>query len=459
MGSTRIFGTDGIRGKAGTGWLSEERVSALGRAVGTTHLGHAQTPDGYERPQALLGHDGRESGPVLQSALARGLVAAGWDVVSAGLISSPGLALLTRSMHFSLGLMLSASHNPAQDNGIKVFSGVGGKLSDEEELAIEALLRAELEPATTPVDVRVDPQLEENYRQYLIGHAAKGLDLSGLRLIIDCANGSGSHYAPLVLESLGASVHAMYASPDGKNINAGCGSTHPENLQEEVVRRNAHAGIALDGDADRCMLVDEKGVLIHGDGILTMIARDAMQTGRWETPRLVATVMSNRGLHKALDEVGVSVQECGVGDRSVVEALRKDKLPVGGEQSGHIIFGDDIHYIGDGLYTALRVLAVLQRAQKPLSELAAPYQPYPQVLLNMPVDSKPALDGLPQVLALVKVVEKELAGEGRVLLRYSGTESLARVMVEGPHEAIIHEQAQRIADCLKAEIAALGSQA
>ncbi|MCL4149166.1 UNVERIFIED_CONTAM: hypothetical protein GTU68_043480 [Idotea baltica] len=294
MGSTRIFGTDGVRGRAGTGWLSEDRVSVLGRAVGTTHFGHA-----------LLGHDGRESGPVLQNALARGLVAAGWDVVSAGLISSPGLALLTRSMHFSLGMMLSASHNPAEDNGIKVFSGVGGKLSDDEELAIEELLHGDLEPETTPVDVPVDPKLEEHYRKYLIGHAAKGLDLSGLRLIIDCANGSGSHYAPLVLESLGASVHAMFASPDGKNINSGCGSTHPEDLQQEVVRRSAHAGIALDGDADRCMLVDERGELIHGDGILTMIARDAMQTGRWKTPRLVATVMSNRGLHKALTEVGV----------------------------------------------------------------------------------------------------------------------------------------------------------
>lgn len=451
----RIFGTDGVRGRAGEGWLTEERVSALGRAIGKTHLPHADVTPGGGRPRAVLGHDGRASGPVLQAALARGFHAAGFDVVSTGLISSPGIALLTRMLPFGLGAMLSASHNPAEDNGIKVFSHAGTKLSDEEELAIEAVLRAEPEPEVAPLDLPIDPELERHYVNYLIEHASQGLDLRGLRLVIDCANGSGSHFAPLVLEQLGATVSSLHCAPDGKNINQGCGSTHPETLQQEVLRTHADLGIALDGDADRCLLIDDRGEIVHGDGILTVIAREAVRMGRWKDPRIVATVMSNRGLHRALREVGVSIIECSVGDRYVVEALRRESLPLGGEQSGHVIFGDDIHYIGDGLYTALRVLAVLRATSKPLSELVAPYSPFPQVLLNVPVANKPPLERLGRTAALVKRVESELADEGRVLLRYSGTESLARVMVEGPEMGRIESQAREIADLLVEEIAAI----
>jgi len=453
MSEHRIFGTDGVRGRAGEGWLAEDAVSALGRAVGRVHLPHAQVAAG-SRPLAVLGHDGRESGPVLQAALARGLVAAGFDVTSAGLISSPGLALLTRMGDFGLGVMLSASHNPAADNGIKVFSQRGEKLSDEEELAIEALLRAEPEPETAPIELTVDPELERRYVAYLIDHASRGLELGGLRVALDCAHGSGSHYAPLVLRQLGAEVEALHCEPDGKNINAGCGSTHPGALQREVTSSGAAIGIALDGDADRCILVDERGELVDGDGILTVVAQDAARRSQWQDPRVVATVMSNRGLHRALGEVGVSIVECAVGDRAVVEALRRESLPLGGEQSGHVIFGDDIHYVGDGLYTALRVLGVMRETGRPLSELAAPYAPFPQVLLNVPVKRKPKLESLPKVTALVDSVEDELAGNGRVLLRYSGTESLARVMVEGPDEADIRTTAERIAALLEAEIAA-----
>jgi phosphoglucosamine mutase len=458
MSSKRIFGTDGIRGRAGEGWLTEDRVSALGRAVGKIHMplaGESKNPGGGERPVAVLGHDGRASGPVLQAALARGLDAAGFDVVSAGLISSPGLALITHSMHFGLGAMLSASHNPAEDNGIKIFSGAGEKLSDAEEISIEELLRAEPAPEQRDAKLAVDPALEARYVDYLIGHASAGLELSGLHVVIDCANGSGSHYAPLVLERLGAKVTALSCEPDGANINSGCGSTHPETLQREVVERGAALGIALDGDADRCILVDEVGELVHGDHILTVVAHDAMLRERWPDPRVVATVMSNRGLHRALAQVGVSVIECSVGDRYVVEALRRDSLPVGGEQSGHIIFGDDIHYIGDGLYTALRVLGVMRRSERPLSELVAPYSPFPQVLLNIPVAHKPPLSELKEVAVLVEEVEEELSGDGRVLLRYSGTESLARVMVEGPDEGHIRRRAEEISAVLAAEIAGL----
>lgn len=453
--SERIFGTDGVRGRAGAGWLTTENVSALGRAVGRIHRSKMEAKAG-ERPRAVLGHDGRTSGPVLQEALARGLRAAGFEVRSAGLISSPGLALVTRSGPFGLGAMLSASHNPAEDNGIKVFSGRGEKLSDEEEKAIEARLLMEPEAETEPMAVPIDEELVEGYVDYLIDHAAARLELDGMEIVIDCANGSGSGYAPRVLERLGARVTTLHGEPDGSNINAGCGSTHPESLQREVVARGAALGIALDGDADRCILVDETGELVHGDGILTLEAHDAMATGRWKDPRIVATVMSNRGLHRALSEVGVSVIECRVGDRYVVEALRRESLPVGGEQSGHIIFGDDIHYIGDGLYTALRVLAVMRRSGSPLSTLVAPYSPYPQVLLNVPVARKPPLEELGEVGALVRRVEEEVAGEGRVLLRYSGTESLARVMVEGPDEARIQAQAEEIGALLASEIAGLG---
>ncbi len=369
----RIFGTDGIRGRAFEGWLSEERVSALGRAVGKVHLPHLHQAAG-KRPTALLGHDGRASGPVLQAALARGLAAAGYDVTSAGLISSPGLALLTRIDHFDLGSMLSASHNPAEDNGIKVFSSRGEKLSDEEEIAIEELVRAEPDPVSDGEPPEIDPSLERDYVDYLCEHAVPDLDLSGTLVIVDCANGSGSHYAPTVLERLGAEVTAIHCEPDGLNINDGCGSTRPESTQREVVARGAHLGIALDGDADRCILVDERGELVHGDGILTIIARRAAKRDLWPDPRIVTTVMSNRGLYRALREVGVGLVEVGVGDRQVVEALRRESLQVGGEQSGHIIFGADNHFIGDGLYTALRVLRVMIESSRPLSELAEPYR-------------------------------------------------------------------------------------
>ncbi len=450
----RIFGTDGIRGLAGEGWLSEDRVSALGRAIGRIHLPHVEEGLASDRPFALLGHDGRASGPVLQAALARGLASAGFDVVSAGLISTPGLALLTRQEPFGLGAMLSASHNPAEDNGIKVFSGLGEKLSDEEEIEIEERLRAEPEPVREGEAPEVDEALESMYVDYLSEQAAVGLTLDGFSIVIDCANGSGSHFAPRVLERLGARVDALFCSPDGKNINAGCGSTHPEALQREVVERGAMLGIALDGDADRCMLVDEHGELVHGDGIMTIIARQAIAMERWSKHGIVATVMSNRGLHRALRDVGVRIVEVGVGDRGVVEALRREGLPLGGEQSGHIIFGADNHFIGDGLYTALRILRVMRETGAPLSELAHPYQPFPQVLLNVRVGEKPDFIELPAVGELVAEVERELAGDGRVLLRYSGTEPVARVMVEGPDREKIGEQAGRIAEAITAAIGA-----
>jgi phosphoglucosamine mutase len=449
MAGIRIFGTDGIRGRAFEGWLSEDRVSALGRAVGLAHAPHLAAG---EQPLALLGHDGRASGPVLQTALAHGLHAAGFEVKTCGLISSPGLALLTRIEPFSLGLMLSASHNPAEDNGIKIFTARGEKLSEAEELAIEELLRARPEAVAQGPEPVFDGGLESLYVEQLIARAAQALDLTGLQVVVDCANGSASHYGPLVLERLGATVTALSHNPDGKNINSGCGSTHPELLCRAVVAGAADLGIALDGDADRCILADSRGEIVHGDGILTVLARHAADKGTWNDPRIVATVMSNRGLHRALREKDVSVLEVGVGDRLVVEAMRREGLQLGGEQSGHIVFGADNHYIGDGLYTALRVIQVLIETGRSLADLAAPYQAFPQVLLNVPVCSKPELAQVAGVPQLLRLAADELGADGRILLRYSGTEPLARVMVEGPNEKRIQELARAIADRIAATI-------
>ena len=443
----QLFGTDGIRGRYGEGWLAPGPVSALGRVIGETldieaHGGHA-----------LVGHDGRRSGPELERAIARGLGAAGIETRSAGLTTTPGLAWLGREQAFDLTVMISASHNPAEDNGIKIFSERGEKLPDETEDAIGRALRAD----PTPVDEGAlpihDPELESAYLLHL-NDACTGLELKGWTIAVDCANGGASRVAPRILGRLGAHVVPIAHEPDGDNINQGCGSTHPEGLQRSVLLDGATLGIALDGDGDRCILVDETGALVNGDGILTVLARNAMSRGRLADPRIVATVMSNKGLHRALRDVGVSVVTVGVGDRQVVEALRRDDLALGGEQSGHIICGADNHYIGDGMYTALRVLAAMREENASLSALAAPYAPFPQVLLNVRVTAKPALSTLASVANAVRDVEDALGDEGRVLLRYSGTEPLARVMVEGPDEESIRSQADRIAAEIKTEIGA-----
>ncbi len=443
----RLFGTDGIRGRYGEGWLTVAAASALGRAIGVV-LARRRTG---AAPSALVGHDGRRSGPELEAALARGLFAADYRVTSVGLIPTPGLAVLGRLQGCDLTVMISASHNPAEDNGIKVFSGSGDKLPDETEDEIEQELRARPEPVSDGPPPTSDPALENLYLNHLLG-SVDGLELHGLAIVIDSANGGASRVAPRILGRLGAQVISIASSPDGDNINQDCGSTHPALLQEAVRLHSADLGIALDGDGDRCILVDEHGSLVNGDGILTLLARHAAERGLWKDRRIVATVMSNRGLHRALREVGVQVVTVGVGDRRVVEALQRESLPLGGEQSGHIVFGSENFHIGDGTYTALRVLAVLRDRRVKLSELAGAYRAFPQVLINVPVARKPNLSEVPSVMDEVRRIEDELGDDGRVLLRYSGTEPLARVMVEGPDEARIRAQAQELASCIAREI-------
>jgi len=442
----RLFGTDGVRGRYGDGWLTQARVSALGRALASV----LPRPAGHV-PRALLGHDGRRSGPLLETALATGLAARGYSVTSAGLITTPGLAVLGRLDGFELSAMVSASHNPAEDNGIKVFGPGGEKLDDALEERVEAEWRAHPEALELGPPPPLDPALEARYLAHLLA-AAGDLRLDGLSLVIDCANGGGSRLAPRILVRLGAHVVPLASAPDGDNINQNCGSTHPQALQEAVRLHGADLGIALDGDGDRCLFVDEHGALVNGDGLLTVLARARAARGGWRDPRIVATVMSNRGLLRALREVGVGVVTVGVGDRRVVEALRREGLELGGEQSGHIVFGAENHHIGDGLFTALRVLAVLRAQRARLSSLAAPYRAFPQVLINVPVARKPELSGLPAIAGAVAHLERELGEDGRVLLRYSGTESLARVMVEGPDEDHIRQRAQELAACVAREL-------
>ncbi len=444
----RLFGTDGIRGRFGEGWLVPDTVSALGRAIG-----QALKERSRNAGLALVGHDGRRSGPELEAAVSRGLASSGFQVTSAGLITTPGLAVLARLEAFDLSVMISASHNPALDNGIKVFGPQGDKIPDELEDEIEVRLRADPTPVREGPAPVLDPRLEEAYLAHLLG-AFPSLKLDGLAIVLDCANGGGSRVAPRILGRLGAHVIPIACSPDGDNINLGCGSTHPSTLQEAVRLHAADMGIALDGDGDRCILVDHAGSLVNGDAILTLLGRHATRSGSSERPRIVATVMSNRGLHRALREAGVDVVTVGVGDRRVVDALKSENLSLGGEQSGHIVFGRDNHFIGDGIYTALRVLDVLRKEGARLSSLAAAYVPFPQILVNVPVSRKPNLAELPSVVQAVQRIESAWGDEGRVLLRYSGTEPLARIMVEGPDEARIRAQAQELATLIAREIGA-----
>jgi len=442
-----LFGTDGIRGKAGDGPLREDRVSALGAAIGHVLKGRSRDP------VALLGNDGRRSGAWIEAALARGLRSKGFAVRSAGLITTPGLARVGRDSGARTTIMVSASHNPASDNGIKVFGPRGAKLDAATERAIEERLAAAPDPIEEGDAPPHDATVEQRYLELLL-KSAGALDLTGVHLVLDCANGGGSRIAPRLFARLGARVTTIGAAPDGENINSGCGSTHPERLQSEVRAVSAQCGIALDGDGDRCLMVDERGRMVDGDALLTLLARDLSERKKLPQDTVVATVMSNKGLHLALERMGIGVYTVPVGDKHVVEALRERELGLGGEQSGHIVFGGDGVLIGDGQVTALRVLDAIKRRGCTLSTLAADFSALPQVLLNVEVPRKPPLDEIPGLLDLVAVHEGELGNAGRVLLRYSGTESLARVMVEGEDRADIEGRAKAIAAHLVANLPA-----
>jgi phosphoglucosamine mutase len=447
MSNKRLFGTDGIRGRAGEPPLDDATVYAVGRALARTlaeRLAHA--------PRLVVGRDTRESGLQVESALAAGIRAEGGEVDGSGVITTPGVACVTRLEGYDAGVVVSASHNPYRDNGIKVFAPSGQKLDDEAEASVERLVP---ELAGDPGPIAPLDENDSHAERYLdfLRQAATGLHLSGTRLVVDCANGASSALAPRLFAELGAEVHAIGVSPDGRNINENCGSLHLDNLSREVLARGADLGVAFDGDADRALFVDGEGAIVDGDRILYLLALDLDARGELERRRVVATVMSNIGLELALAEHEIALARTPVGDKNVLDELLSNGGAVGGEQSGHIIF-PKISLAGDGMLTALEVFAALRRADRSLADATRAMRTYPQVLVNVHVAEKRPFEQVPEIAAAAAAVELELEGSGRLLLRYSGTENLARVMIEGKDEATIREQAERIAGAIRKGLSA-----
>ncbi len=427
----RLFGTDGIRGRANTHPMTGELILELGRALAQVfRLG----PHAERRHRVLIGKDTRRSGYMFEDALAAGLCSMGVDVLQVGPIPTPGLAFLTVDMRCDAGAMISASHNPFEDNGVKFFSRDGFKLPDETEAQIESLMYSvELERLRpSGMDIGRAERIDDATGRYIVflkKTFPRELSLEGLRIAVDCANGASYKVAPTVLQELGAEVIAIGASPNGANINDGCGALHPETLACTVRETRADVGIALDGDADRVVLIDEKGGAVAGDQMLALCALGLHEAGTLRNGRVVATTMSNLGLELELARHGIGLVRSDVGDRYVVEAMRREDLVLGGESSGHVVFLE-LNTTGDGLLTALQVLALQRRSEQPLSRLCRVFEPCPQRLRSVRVREKPPLDSLPELARLLQRMEADLRGKGRVLVRYSGTEPLARVMVE-----------------------------
>ena len=444
--TTRLFGTDGVRGVAGEYPLDHATVRRLGAAVVRA------LPRSAEAPRVLVGRDTRESGAWIEAELAHGASGEGARVVSAGVVPTPAVAYLTRSAGYDLGLVISASHNPFADNGIKVFSGKGEKFTENVEREVEAVVSEGSwhaqggEPA--PVE-RVD--LVDAYLDHLRVVLPNAAALGRFKLAIDCANGATTTVGPKLLSSVGFDTVVIGASPDGRNINLHCGSTHPEALARTVVEQKCNMGVAFDGDGDRAIFVDERGEVVNGDAVLLMCARQMKTEGRLRGEAVVATVMSNIGLELALKEQGIELVRCSVGDKYVMEAMLARGLSLGGEQSGHVIFSDYL-FTGDGLCTALNVLRTIAVTGRSLASLASDLVSFPQVLVNVRVKQRADLRSVPAIADAIARVEARVNGQGRLLVRYSGTEPLLRVMVEGRHEDEIRGWAQEIIDIVKTEL-------
>ncbi len=446
----RLFGTDGIRGVANQYPMTAEVALALGRSVAEHFRQRGR------RCRVVIGKDTRLSGYMFESALEAGIVSAGADVLLVGPLPTPAIAFITASMRADAGVVISASHNPFQDNGIKLFGPDGFKLPDEVEAEIEYRMKNPdpLTPGPEPKigkAVRLD-DAEGRYVQYIKNTFPKTLTLDGMRIVVDCANGAAYRTAPQVFEELGAEVTSLSYEPNGRNINDGCGALHPEKVAAEVRRTRAAIGIALDGDADRVILADEHGEICDGDHILSILGTRLIEKDRLPGNTVVATVMSNLGLERCLAKKNGKLLRTAVGDRYVVEAMREGGYVFGGEQSGHIVFLREAT-TGDGLLAALQVLSVMVQEERSLSDLAKQMTRYPQVLVNFQVARKVPIENLPSVQAAIAKVEKMLGVDGRVLVRYSGTESKARVMIEGTDEAIIRGYAEEIADCMRKALA------
>jgi phosphoglucosamine mutase len=428
--SRRLFGTDGVRGVANVWPMTTEVAMQLGRAVAYLMR------NGNHRHRVVIGKDTRLSGYMLEQALAAGVCSMGVDVMLVGPLPTPGIAFITQSMRADAGAVISASHNPYQDNGIKFFSRDGFKLPDETEMKIEELIASSSLDRMRPTATKIGKafRIEDAIGRYVVflkNTFPRELTLDGLTIVVDCAHGAAYKVAPAVFEELGAKVIRLGVDPDGKNINARVGALYPESMAKAVVKHGAHLGIALDGDADRVIVCDEKGKIVDGDAIMAICARELAERKALGKRTLVATVMSNLGLDRAMSGIGVKVVRTRVGDRYVVEEMRRQGYTFGGEQSGHLIFLDHAT-TGDGAIAALNLLAVMVKSGKPLSELARFLTLFPQTQLNIAVKQKRELGELPSVMKAIRGVEGALGKEGRVLVRFSGTESKARVLVEGP---------------------------
>ncbi len=442
----RLFGTDGVRGTAGVYPLDRSTVRRLGAALVRA------LPRGAERPRLLLGRDTRESGRWIEEELAAGARGAGAVAATAGIVPTPAVAYLTRTAGYDAGVVISASHNPYEDNGIKVFSGRGEKFTERIEREVEAIVAdGSWAVADQPCEPVPQADLVGMYLEHLRAILPRQSSWRRLRVAVDCANGATITVAPALFDSLAIQTVIVGNAPDGRNINLDSGSTHPERLAETVQRAGYDLGVAFDGDGDRAIFVDHRGCVVNGDAVLLMCSRQLQREGRLKGAAVVATVMSNIGLEIALRATGIALVRCPVGDKYVMEEMLARQLSIGGEQSGHIIFSDYL-YTGDGLCTALNVLRTMALTGRSLADLASDLTSYPQVLLNVRVREKVDLANVPAVAGVMAAVERRLDGTGRLLVRYSGTEPLLRVMLEGRDEREIRAWAQEIIDTVKQHV-------
>jgi phosphoglucosamine mutase len=447
----KLFGTDGIRAIAGESPLDPKTIYAVGLA-----LAH-QVNGTHRQLRILLGMDTRESSSSIAAVLSAGLIEGGAAVDSAGVITTPAIAYLARKHEFSAGVVISASHNPWQDNGIKVFGGNGYKLPDETELRIEEEIFRRLASATSPdpstlTPPPVDVRYRADYEDFLRS-AVPHLNLDGLHVVFDCANGAASAIAPDLFAHLGGKIHLTHTTPNGRNINANCGALHPVVVAAETKSLGADIGVTFDGDADRALFADAQGNVVNGDAVMLLAARDLKARGLLHQNIVVATTMSNMGLEAALRRDGIRMLRAPVGDKYVLERMQQEKSSLGGEQSGHILF-PHLATTGDGLLTALVILDIVRRAGKPLHELVSDLKVFPQVIVNVRVKEKKPLEEISAVAETIHDAEKELNGNGRVVVRYSGTEALARVMIEAESEQTMRLHADRIAGAIREALGA-----
>jgi phosphoglucosamine mutase len=448
----RLFGTDGVRGVANLAPMTAEMALEIGRAMAyvcKTHKDH--------RHRVVIGKDTRVSGYMLESALTAGICSMGVDVLLVGPMPTPGIAFITHSMRADAGMVISASHNPYQDNGIKIFSRSGFKLPDAEEDEIEDLIASgrirDIRP--TAAEIGKAKRIDDAIGRYIVfckNTFPEELSLEGMKIVLDCANGATYKAAPTIFSELGADVMVIHCEPDGVNINDHCGSQHTEDLRAKVLATGADVGLAFDGDGDRLIAVDEKGQEITGDQIMVICAKRYKEQGRLKNDLVISTVMSNFGFGLALKKLGIKHGASKVGDRYVLEMMQERGAVLGGEESGHTIFLDH-HTTGDGIVTALQLVAAIRDSEQPLSSLATLMSVSPQKVINVDVAKKPPLEELPKLQAAVKAAEAELGESGRVLVRYSGTQSMCRVMVEGPTKEVTERLAQQVAEAVRASIA------